>query len=69
VKTASKQAVAPSNGIQGAAKGSDESVANKGVDIKKSTAKASAPATSISGDNKSKIVLINKAVTPQIVTP
>ena len=35
VKTASKQAVAPSNGIQGAAKGSDESVANKGVDIKK----------------------------------
>jgi hypothetical protein len=35
VKAASKQAVAPSNGIQGVAKGSDESVANKGVDIKK----------------------------------
>ena len=69
VKAASKQIVAPSNGSQGVKAGSDESAATKGGDIKKSTAKVSAPAISISGDNKSKIVLINKAVAPQIGAP
>ena len=68
VKAASKQVVAPSNGIQGV-KGSDESATTKAAEIKKSSAKVSAPAISASGDNKSKIVLINKAVAPQIATP
>jgi hypothetical protein len=68
VKAASKQAVEPSNGIHGV-KASDEYASTKASEIKKSSAKVSAPAISASGDNKSKIVLINKAVAPQIATP
>ena len=51
VKAASKQAVAPSNGIQGV-KLSDESALNKGGDIKKLNVKVSAPAATAPGDNK-----------------
>lgn len=41
----------------------------KGGDNKKSTAKSSAPASSVTLENKSKIVLLNKAVVSQVATP
>jgi hypothetical protein len=47
----------------------EESTTHKGGDVKKSTAKTSAPATSTSSDSKSKIVLLNKAAVAQLVNP
>jgi hypothetical protein len=47
----------------------EEATTIKGGDVKKSTAKTSAPATLTSSDSKSKIVLLNKAVVAQVVNP